>query len=97
MTEDAVVICLRVAELPRPSVNSQQMLCTECQETVWVSQTSPSWARVVCSVCAPKIVDPVESYSVMTPLQREQMHARGLTDEDIDETMKAADRWLGLR
>jgi len=97
MTEDAVVICMLVADLPYPSVGSQQMLCTECQEPVWVATTSPGWARIVCAVCAPKIVDPVESHSMMTPLQRADLNAAGYSDKDIEETMKVADRWLGLR
>jgi len=96
MTEEAVVICMLVADLPVPSVAAQQMLCTECQEPVWVAQSSPGWARIVCTACAPKTVTD-ESYSTVTALQRADMHAAGFSDKEIEDTMKAADRWLGLR
>jgi len=68
--EDVIIICVRVADLPAPPVLSRIEQCGDCQQRVWVSDSSPliPGARYRCNRCFEPQVDD-EVYVTMQTLR----------------------------
>lgn len=52
MSKGPVLICHRVADLPRPHVASHMRECRLCKLKVWAAFSSPKHQRVWCMQCA---------------------------------------------
>jgi radical SAM superfamily enzyme with C-terminal helix-hairpin-helix motif len=50
-TSDDVVICYRVRDVPAPLIRSFRSTCSQCNEPIWVSYSSPVEPRRVCLEC----------------------------------------------
>lgn len=50
--DEAILVCLRTADLVRPGAASDQAECWQCNTAVWVAKSSPKTARRMCFPCA---------------------------------------------
>jgi len=52
------IVCRRVTQLDEPLVESEQSVCIECREKIWVSKKALSMviAPTICLECATKAV-----------------------------------------
>lgn len=47
----AIVVCMQVADLSTPSVESTRELCNQCEAPVWLALSSPHNCRRWCNRC----------------------------------------------
>jgi hypothetical protein len=52
MSDDTVLVCRRVADMPTPPLDSVRVLCALCFEPVWQARSSPDNYPVWCFNCA---------------------------------------------
>ena len=87
MSDKSIIVCVR-REHRVPEIPSWDAQCSKCGEDIAVALSSPP-GKLICGPCAADI----ENVDIMvSPEQREELHRQGLTDEDIDRTLKVADR-----
>lgn len=80
MTEDAVYVASRVADLPSSYMPSFKVPCSVCGEDVWISENMEKyWStmKIVCTDCALKIV-----------LESEEPHTVKIVPENIKGIIK---------
>lgn len=55
---DAILVCLRTADLVRPHAPSSEGQCSMCGASIWVAKSSPEAMIEMCLPCAsPYVLD----------------------------------------
>jgi hypothetical protein len=49
--EETILVCLRCADHPVPTVESMVGWCASCGLAVWIAYSSPHAERVICDRC----------------------------------------------
>ncbi len=72
MTDDLVLVAVRVADMPIPSVPSWRTVCGRCEHDVWVSDRGHGWlGPIACVVCV--IGDPRDASWRPAPWVRDDL------------------------
>jgi hypothetical protein len=50
--DNALLVCMRVDELPTPPGPAHKSTCTECKAELWIAHTSPQDVPPYCYHCA---------------------------------------------
>lgn len=50
--DDAVVVCIQVADRPTPAPGGEKVECSKCNAEVWLHPNSPQGIPIICYWCA---------------------------------------------
>jgi hypothetical protein len=70
MSDDTVLVCRRVADMPTPPVKSVEAVCGVCGAPIWVALSSPSVRRRWCTSC---VAEEVEHEAEVGAVTKEQL------------------------
>lgn len=96
MTDRTYLVCMRVTDLAKPHVPSEELGCTACGLPVWVSRVRIyDVPKPIMPVCFPCAASTVQNPDVVIPAAtRAELHGVGLTDEDIARAKAVAEDML---
>jgi hypothetical protein len=91
--DEVVVLCPPTATMQGdPAPGATRDHCSICATEIWVAESSRQLAenpQLICMVCGPGVLDTQGSklMNFVTPEQRAEMRAAGLSDAEIDRTV----------
>lgn len=73
MTDPRILACMRVADLPEPTLASLRGRCKVCGAQVWIARSSPPADLIYCVLCAlDRMAETGESVEVQPPTRRQK-------------------------
>jgi len=79
MSDIVNLVCMRVADLTKPYVASEQSECSVCDQPVWISKTIsgiPGNFVVICLPCAIEAADGHEPEVMLLPGQEKELTSK---------------------